>query len=539
MSLAVGERLESRTAMAADTITMVQPVYSGSASFFGAIGDEPTGGRDVDFYAFRVAAGARMTIDINARSLPQRSTLDSFVRLFDQFGRQVAWNDDAWGSFDSYLSIGGLTGGTYFVGVSGFGNSIYNPLWANSGFWGSTGIYSLIVNIEGGFVPPPAPTPTPIPTPTPTPGFPAPTWSSTFGWGFVDASAAVARFTGRPAPYPAVPDLGGVQSANDMINAPEVWAQGITGRGVTVAVVDTGVDYNHPDLRSNVWVNPREIPGDGRDNDGNGFVDDVRGWDFVGNDNAPMDEIDLRVINDVQGNRGHGTHVAGTIAAANNGIGGTGVAPDARIMPIRVLDARGNGSGTAIGRGIRYAVDIGAQVINVSLGGSFDRTIDAAIRYASGRGVVVVIASGNDGRSSPGFPATLATLPHVFSVGAVDRSGAIASFSNRAGTSDRVKHVSAPGVSIQSTLPLAGAGRDYNVRTGVLQNVNGYGPMSGTSMACPAVVGVAARLLSADRETLRRKRDQVRSDAIARAVLSSGVGRGFPPTFEGSGLPLP
>jgi hypothetical protein len=528
--------------MAADTITAPQPIFSGGISWREAIGDEPTGVRDVDFYGFSVTAGTQMTIDIDAQSLPARSSLDSYVRVFDQSGRVIAWNDDSSNSVDSYLSLSNMSGGLYFVGVSGFGNSAYDPFRGNSGTWGSTGSYTLTVNLEAGV--PPSPAPALTPAPTPAPGFQPPVFNSTFGWGVVDASAATASLIGRSGPFPTVPNLGGTSWANDMINAPEVWAQGYTGRGVVVAVVDTGVDYSHPDLRQNIWVNAREIPGDGRDNDGNGFVDDVRGWDFVGGDNNPMDDIDLRLLPNYrgelqQGNRGHGTHVAGTIAGANNGIGVTGVAYDARIMPVRVLDSRGSGSGTAIGRGIRYAVDNGAQIINLSLGGSYDATIDAAVRYASGRGAAVVIAAGNDGLSAPAFPATLATLPNVFSVGAVDRNGAIASFSNRAGANDRVKHVVAPGVSIQSTLPLAGAGRDRNPRTGALQNDNGYGSMSGTSMAAPHVAGVLALMRStwtgtpnntqrlyAGRITGTARQPAVSAVSQAFAILGSAAGEG-------------
>ena len=119
----------------------------------------------------------------------------------------------------------------------------------------------------------------------------------------------------NPTPFPDVPYYGGASDWNlNAINAPEVWARGYTGSGVVVAVIDSGVDYRHPELANNMWVNSGEIAGNGRDDDGNGYVDDYRGWDFADNDNNPLDI------------HGHGTHVAGIIAAAKDGAGTTGVA---------------------------------------------------------------------------------------------------------------------------------------------------------------------------------------------------------------------
>lgn len=293
-------------------------------------------------------------------------------------------------------------------------------------------------------------------------------FNRTYGYGLVDAAAAVAQAINPQATtFPNVPNLGGNNWGLDMIKAPEVWAQGYTGQGIVVAVVDTGVDYTHPDLDGNIWTNPGEIAGDGIDNDGNGFIDDIRGWDFVNDDNNPMD----------QGS--HGTHVAGTIAAENNGTGVTGVAYNAKIMPIRVLGPSG-GSYDDVAAGIRYAANKGAKVINLSLGGgSSNRLVEDAVRYAIAKGAVVVMASGNEGRTQPGFPANIARTGGI-AVGAVDRTTRNASFSNKAGT-QALDYVVAPGVGVLSTTPN-----------------NTYQSFSGTSMATPHVAGVAALILSAN-----------------------------------------
>jgi subtilisin family serine protease len=283
----------------------------------------------------------------------------------------------------------------------------------------------------------------------------------------VDAAAAVAQAIAR-SPYPSVPDLGGNDWNLDAINAPEVWAAGYTGQGIVVAVIDTGVDYTHLDLDANIWVNTQEIAGNGIDDDGNGYIDDVRGWDFVDQDNNPMDLY------------GHGTHVAGTIAAENNGIGITGVAYNAKIMPVKVLGADGNGTTPDVAAGIRYAADNGADVINLSLGGNFFSTdIASAVEYATNRGAMVVMAAGNSASFQPGFPANLANQWGI-AVGAVDNRNRVAPFSNGAGI-PALNYVVAPGVGIYSTIP-----------------GNTYRQANGTSMATPHVAGVVALMLSAN-----------------------------------------
>lgn len=298
-----------------------------------------------------------------------------------------------------------------------------------------------------------------------------------YGYGLVDAAAAVGAAVGRN-PFGDVANRNGW--ALDMVKAPEVWRQGHTGRNIVVAVLDTGVDYRHEDLRNNIWRNPGEISGNGIDDDGNGFVDDVRGWTFVDRDNnSPMDRD------------GHGTHIAGTIAAVKNDRGITGVAYNAKIMPVKVIDGDDDASFSRFDRnvadGIRYAVNNGAHVINMSLGNylgepHMSRTY-SALEYARRRGVVVVIASGNEaeeGATEPIEPAVFARNDLAVAVGAVDRNRTVASFSNPAG-SRRMDYVVAPGVSIRSTVPR-----------------NRYDAEDGTSMAAPHVAGVVALMLSAN-----------------------------------------
>ncbi len=309
-------------------------------------------------------------------------------------------------------------------------------------------------------------------------------YNSTTGYGLINAGAAVAKSAGQNT-FADVPNLGGNNWGADLVNAPEAWANGYTGQGVVVAVIDTGVDYNHEDLKNNIWTNTKEIAGNGIDDDGNGYVDDIYGWNFDNNSNNTLDD------------NGHGTHVSGTIAGENNGYGVTGIAYNAKIMPIKALNESGSGSYSAIANGIYYAVDNGANVINLSLGGSYSsRTLKSAVEYASSKGVTVVMAAGNDGDSSPDYPARYANQSGI-AVGAVDKNNQIADFSNRAGN-NQLTYVTAPGVKVYSSLP-----------------GNQYGAYSGTSMATPHVAGVVALMLSANRSL---------TDAQVRQIITDTAG---------------
>ncbi|HBW30440.1 MAG TPA: peptidase S8 [Nostoc sp. UBA8866] len=318
-------------------------------------------------------------------------------------------------------------------------------------------------------------------------------FNSTTGYGLVNAAAAVAKALNQST-FADVPDLGGNDWGADAIKAPEVWAKGYTGQGVIVAVVDSGVDYTHPDLSANMWRNSREIAGNGIDDDGNGFIDDIYGWNFFDNNNTPLDE------------GGHGTHVAGTIAAVRNTFGVTGIAYNAKIMALKALGgSQGANSGNSVGNSIRYAADNGARVINLSLGGSNPSPDTlSAIQYAISKGAIVVSASGNESESAPGYPARYADQFGI-AVGAVNYNRTLTNFSNRAGTTP-MAYVTAPGaysnldIGIYSTLPGAK-----------------YGLMPGTSMAAPHVAGVVALMLSA-RNNL--------TDAQARQILTSTAANG-------------
>ncbi|MEM9828539.1 MAG: S8 family peptidase [Planctomycetota bacterium] len=298
-------------------------------------------------------------------------------------------------------------------------------------------------------------------------------------------------------PLVDVPDFGSSAQWNlNSVGAPEAWAAGYTGDGVTVAVIDTGVDLDHPDLVGQLFVNAGEIPGNGIDDDGNGFVDDVSGYDFVDNDTRPDDV------------GGHGTHVAGIVAANGNAIGATGVAPDAKILPVRVLGDDGSGSSFGVAAGIRYAADLGADIINLSLGGGFSGAIEAAIDYAASLGSLVVAAAGNESASVPSFPAQFSgSSANVISVGAYDSNHRIASFSNDVGRSGAVQ-VDAPGARVWSTY-VGG----------------GYAWLSGTSMAAPHVAGLAAITLSANPQlTSPELRDLLTGGTLGLASGSDSLG---------------
>ena len=393
--------------------------------------------RDRDWFAIDLDTGSSYRVDLKGKSL-----LNPHLRLRDSRGQILAEIDDTPTSLDPSVQFKILRGGRFYLDV-GSAHGAYRGRYTVSA--------QLLRTVE------------PRRQTQPQRSF-----SRLDGYGQVSAEGAFESLLNRPVNDQA--PLGGDLWNLDMIGAPEAWATnangpGATGKGVTIAVVDTGIDYNHLEFEGRIRA----------------------GYDFVDGDSIAEDS------------NGHGTHVAGTIAAAKDGRGMTGVAHDAKIMPIRVFDENGAGYLSDVIRGIRWATNNGADVINLSLGGTgYSQAMADAIRHASSRGTVVVMAAGNEGGASPEYPAAHA-IDHGIAVGAVQRDGRLANFSNRAG-SQLLDYVTAPGVGITSTLP-----------------GNRYGRYSGTSMAAPHVAGVAGLLKS--------QNNRLSSSAIEDLITGTTQGR--------------
>ncbi len=247
-----------------------------------------------------------------------------------------------------------------------------------------------------------------------------------------------------------------------VMQAPAAWDLTHSNASIVVAIVDNGTDWGHPDLTANIWSNPGESMGNGQDDEGNGFVDDIRGWDFYDGDNNPAPEIPAGESDPDY----HGTHTAGLVAAMmNNSRGVVGMAPSCKLMPVRT----GAGGSIVYGlEGITYAAHNGADIISLSWGGSGSNSFEQdVITDARLQGCLIVAAAGNESSSDPHYPAA---YEGVLSVAATDPNDQKVWFSNWGSWVS----VSAPGQAILSLIP------------------DGYGTASGTSMSTPLVAGVAA-----------------------------------------------
>ncbi len=327
-------------------------------------------------------------------------------------------------------------------------------------------------------------------------------------WGLSNNGQAIAAQTGT----------SGVD-----LQALKAWATTQGSPSVVIGVLDTGIDLTHPDLAANIYVNPGEIPNNGIDDDGNGYIDDVNGWDFASKDNSIFDSAAADK---------HGTHVAGIIAASANEIGVRGVAPGVTLLPLKFMSGQTGYTSDAL-EAIEYAKQAGVKIINASFGSTTaNPALEEAIRQS---GILFVSGAGNNGADSakaPVYPAAFA-LPNVLSVAALDNQGKLLATSNYGGNVD----VAAPGAAILSTVP-----------------GETYGYLSGTSMASAYVAGVAGLILSQfpdmDAVQLAQRvqsattplaalKGKVKTGGLVNASLAVQALEGSAPEDEASGGPAP
>jgi subtilisin family serine protease len=280
---------------------------------------------------------------------------------------------------------------------------------------------------------------------------------------------------------------GTVGVAGADVNAERAWSITKGSKKVVIAVIDTGIDYNHPDLKDNMWVNSKEIPGNNKDDDGNGYVDDIYGWNANAKNGNPMD-----------GNS-HGTHCAGTIGAKHgNGVGVAGVMDDVSLMAVKFLSDEGSGSLADAVIAIDYATKMNVDIMSNSWGGGgFSQTLEDAIKAAKAKGILFVAAAGNDGTnndSAPHYPSNY-QVDNVVSVAAHTVGDNMASFTC---FGKRTVHVAAPGHNILSTTPN-----------------NNYKVYSGTSMATPHVSGVLGLYIAQNgRQDVKAVREKLMATTV-------------------------
>lgn len=265
------------------------------------------------------------------------------------------------------------------------------------------------------------------------------------------------------------------------IDAPEGWGSRTSADNVIIAVIDTGIRLDHEDITDNLWINNADSTSDGRDNDKNGYIDDIHGYNAIDSSKPPSDD------------NGHGTQVAGIAGArGNNNKGISGVAWSTRLMAIKALNTDGRGAANSIVKAIDYAVDNGAKIINASWGSSdYSGSIESAIKRARDKQVIVVAAAGNDGSSRVSYPGS-SDLENVLTVGSIDANGEMSSFSNYNSSS---VDVFAPGRNIISTS---------------FETIDSYSTESGTSMAAPFVSGILALTLSKfPNDTLKEHKQRI------------------------------
>ncbi len=310
-------------------------------------------------------------------------------------------------------------------------------------------------------------------------------------WALNNTSQKIYKGSGNPDSPINLSKLIGVGTNDADMDWEEAW-NGFSNYNwapTIIAVIDSGIDETHLDLKNKIWRNTDEIAGNKIDDDKNGFIDDTWGWNFSKRNNNPHDKY------------GHGTHVSGIAAAVTNnnrGIAGVAFPDNVKIMVVKVLSDSGIGFTSDEAKGIRYAADNEAKVINLSLGSGDSQTIRDAVKYAWDKGVVLVAAAGNDGNTTKTYPAS---YPNVISVAATDYTDARASFSSY---NDEVD-VAAPGVNVFSTFP------SYKFYIGT---VNGraryYDVGSGTSMSTPQVAGLAGLLFG---------QNSARSNSTVREII--------------------